>query len=47
MSGYGESMALLGAERDANVFYLSKPFSLPGLLKKVKEVLKPGEAIQA
>jgi CheY-like chemotaxis protein len=39
MSGYGESVALLGAERDASVFYLSKPFSLPGLLRKVEEVL--------
>jgi two-component system cell cycle sensor histidine kinase/response regulator CckA len=39
MSGYGESVALLGADRDASVFYLSKPFSLPGLLKKVEQVL--------
>jgi CheY-like chemotaxis protein len=38
MSGYGESVALLGAERAANVFYLSKPFSVPGLLRKVDEV---------
>ncbi len=47
MSGYGESMALLGAERDANFFYLSKPFSLPGLLNKVKEVLKQNEVTAA
>lgn len=47
MSGYGESMALLGAERDANVFYLSKPFSLPALLNKVKDVLKQDEATPA
>ncbi|HEY1271063.1 MAG TPA: response regulator [Terriglobales bacterium] len=40
MSGYGESVALLGAERDASVFYLSKPFSLPGLLQKIEEVLR-------
>jgi CheY-like chemotaxis protein len=39
MSGYGESAALLGAERDASVFYLSKPFSLPALLQKIEEVL--------
>ena len=38
MSGYGESAALLGAERDASVFYLAKPFSVPGLLRKVEEV---------
>src|SRR6266576_2169982 len=38
MSGYGEGVALLGAERTAHVFYLSKPFSMPGLLRKIEEV---------
>ncbi len=40
MSGYGESVALLGTERAANLFYLSKPFSISGLLRKVEEVFR-------
>jgi two-component system, cell cycle sensor histidine kinase and response regulator CckA len=37
MSGYARNTALLGADRDANVSFLSKPFSVEALLRKVEE----------
>jgi len=39
MSGYGKGVALLGADRDANASFLSKPFSVSALMQKVKESL--------
>jgi len=39
MSGYAKSAVLPGAERDASVSFLSKPFSVRALLQKVEESL--------
>jgi len=39
ISGYGESVALLGTHCNANVRYLSKPFSVTSLLEAVEATL--------
>jgi FixJ family two-component response regulator len=39
MSGYAKSAVLPGAELDASVSFLSKPFSVRALLQKVEESL--------
>ena len=39
ISGYGKNSALLAAETDHNLFYLSKPFSVPSLIQKVEFAL--------
>jgi two-component system, cell cycle sensor histidine kinase and response regulator CckA len=44
MSGYGENLALLGAQRSTSISYLAKPFSVPALLQKVKEIFNPEES---
>jgi two-component system cell cycle sensor histidine kinase/response regulator CckA len=44
VSGYGESMALLGTELNDAVFYLPKPFSASSLLAAVRRLLQGGPA---
>jgi two-component system, cell cycle sensor histidine kinase and response regulator CckA len=40
MSGYARTAALPGADREANVSFLSKPFSVAALMRKVEESLQ-------
>jgi two-component system, cell cycle sensor histidine kinase and response regulator CckA len=44
VSGYGESMALLGTELNDGVLYLPKPFSASSLLAAVRRLLQGGPA---
>ena len=39
MSGYSESAALLGSARDPGISFLSKPFSIPTLMNKIRDLL--------
>jgi DNA-binding NtrC family response regulator len=42
VSGYGESMALMGAERTDGISYLPNPFSATSLLAAVRKALHEG-----
>jgi two-component system, cell cycle sensor histidine kinase and response regulator CckA len=39
MSGYSENEALLGIARDPGISFLSKPFSIPTLMNKIRDLL--------
>lgn len=39
ISDYGKNAALLGADQEAGIFYLPKPFSVPALIKNIQSAL--------
>ena len=46
ISGYGESIALMGGTRSANVRYLAKPFSAGLLVEAVRALLRDSGAVE-